>query len=80
MASIERIMLAPVDDWNPIVESLSRGDNIEEGHFMERIWASLLSRPMTIEEELDILDQDYNIIRNLRHPFAGLVLIEKWRE
>jgi hypothetical protein len=29
--------------WNHIARSLSRGDNILEGHFMERWWAELLS-------------------------------------
>lgn len=29
--------------WNDLVNVLSRGDNIEEGHFMERLWGSLIS-------------------------------------
>jgi len=27
-------------------DSLMRGDSIEEGHFVERIWAGLLSKPL----------------------------------
>lgn len=33
-----------------IETSLSRGDNIEEGHFMERAWAGFLSKPLTLQE------------------------------
>jgi hypothetical protein len=28
--------------------SLTRGDNIEEGHFVERSWAALLSNPLEL--------------------------------
>lgn len=31
--------------WERIEESLSRGSNIEEGHFMERSWGVLMSTP-----------------------------------
>jgi len=37
MTTVESILRAPVGDWNPVVQSLSRGDNIEEGHYMERM-------------------------------------------
>ena len=30
------------DGWASIAKSLSRGNNIEEGHYMERLWAGLL--------------------------------------
>jgi len=33
--------------WSSIEKSLSRGDNIEEGHFCERVWAGLLSKPLS---------------------------------
>ena len=29
--------------WEKMVSSLSRGDNIAEGHYSERLWASILS-------------------------------------
>lgn len=35
--------------WRAIAESLSRGDNIIEGHYAERLWASLLSKPLSNE-------------------------------
>jgi phosphate transport system protein len=36
--------------WERIVESLSRGDNVEESHYMERMWAALLTPPLTPSE------------------------------
>ena len=33
--------------WGTIENKLSRGDNIEEGHFAERSWAGLLSKPLS---------------------------------
>ncbi len=35
--------------WRAIAESLSRGNNIIEGHYAERLWASLLSKPLSNE-------------------------------
>ena len=33
--------------WRRIEKALERGDNIEEGHFVERLWAGLLSKPLS---------------------------------
>jgi hypothetical protein len=38
-----------------LVASLSRGDNIEEGHFAERTWAALLSKPLGLEQADEIM-------------------------
>merc|ERR1740133_716411 len=34
---------APIENWSTITKGLGRGDNIEEGHYMERWWADILS-------------------------------------
>jgi hypothetical protein len=39
----------PKELWRAIAESLSRGDNIVEGHYAERLWAPLLSKPLSEE-------------------------------
>lgn len=39
----------PKSVWMAIAKSLSRGDNIIEGHYAERLWASLLSKPLSNE-------------------------------
>ena len=51
-ASYKNIMKADPSIWKRIEESLSRGNSIEEGHFMERLWGLLLAthlRPYQIE-------------------------------
>ena len=32
--------------WASLTAALSRADNLEEGHFAERLWAALLSAPL----------------------------------
>lgn len=39
----KQILNQPEYVWRRIVESLSRGNNIVEGHFAERLWAAMLS-------------------------------------
>jgi len=36
--------------WKKLEKSLTRADNIEEGHFAERTWAGLLSYPLDSED------------------------------
>ena len=44
-ASRERIQAVPRERWMAYARALARGNNIEEGHFMERMWAALLTAP-----------------------------------
>ncbi|KAG7362758.1 hypothetical protein IV203_026118 [Nitzschia inconspicua] len=74
MATFERLKYAPVGDWSALAESLSRGDNIEEGHFMERLWAALLSEPMSQMEQQLIHNSEYTVVKRAS-PYKGLVLI-----
>jgi hypothetical protein len=46
MAHSRRIQKLPRDLWKRIETSLSRDNNIAEGHFAERLWANMLSRPL----------------------------------
>ena len=45
----------PRDDWSALSTALLRGDNIEEGHFAERLWAALLSPPVDAPTGSDAL-------------------------
>lgn len=49
-ASVSNIKKINEITWNNIEAVLSRGDNIQEGHFMERLWGALLSTPLTRSE------------------------------
>jgi len=45
-ASLGNIKKQKKEVWNRAAKFLSRADNIAEGHFMERLWAMLLSTPL----------------------------------
>ena len=47
-ASVENIYKQDMKMWMKLEISLTRGDNIEEGHFVERSWAALLSNPLEL--------------------------------
>ena len=40
------VLRIPRGDWSALSTALLRGDNIEEGHYVERLWAALLSPPV----------------------------------
>lgn len=44
-----QIAKQPKTVWKAIEESLSRGDNLVEGHYAERLWSCLLSKPLNNE-------------------------------
>ena len=46
-----QIFSIPADTWLAINKSLSRSNNIEEGHFAERTWAGIFSAPISLESE-----------------------------
>lgn len=65
--------------WEKIESILSRGDNIEEGHLMERSWASLLATPLqpfqieglnNYKEFYHTFTEQENMIRHLYIPGA----------
>jgi hypothetical protein len=54
LASAERIHQVPRRVWWRIVSSLSRGDNIEESHFLERSWAMLLGEQLSANTQVSL--------------------------
>jgi Glycosyltransferase WbsX len=77
VASVERILESPVGNWGAIEKSLGRGEKIEETQFMERIWAALLSPPLSRKEQEDLMKKDFEIIRRRGNKYKGLVTIPK---
>eukprot|EP00980_Cylindrotheca_fusiformis_P004884 scaffold1038_cov100-Cylindrotheca_fusiformis.AAC.7 len=45
-ASLKQIRRQKMDVWRTLEKALSRGDNIQEGHYAERSWGMLLSPPL----------------------------------
>ena len=50
-ATRERVESHPVGVWRAIATLLERGDNIQEGSFVERLWAALLAPPLSARQE-----------------------------
>ncbi len=45
-ASVRNIKKTDMSIWEAVEKSLSRGNNIQEGHYAERSWGRLLSTPL----------------------------------
>mmetsp|Transcript_3117 Transcript_3117/g.4278 ORF Transcript_3117/g.4278 Transcript_3117/m.4278 type:complete len:696 (-) Transcript_3117:494-2581(-) len=52
---IDQILKVDEVLFERLVTILSRGNNIEEGHYVERSWAGILAPPITPEERLALL-------------------------
>lgn len=72
-AQMSQILKVPHRIWTSLEHSLSRGDNIEEGHFAERTWAGLLYRSVTVDER-ELLFQRTNGISHLNEEMRGALL------
>ena len=58
--------------WPRIRKVLERGDNIEEGHFVERLWAGLLTKPLSPHAIHMLRKQTHEIACNDQHKFHKL--------
>jgi hypothetical protein len=63
---------------------LSRGDNIQEGHYMERTWAVLLASPLEEYQMKGIksysnlvLKRGYEGLYKTSEPFTGMLVRRK---
>ena len=52
---VSQIAAVSNDVWRVMADNLSRGNNIEEGHFAERTWAGLLAPPLTPDQIKQLL-------------------------
>jgi hypothetical protein len=74
MTSMASIRKVNADKWEQMLRLLSRGNNIEEGHYMERTWAALLSKPMSPCVREKIVASTRAIVRN--GPKIGGLLVD----
>lgn len=61
----DNIKRIPKYVWKKIHNSLLRGDNIEESHFMERYWAMLLTKPLDYQTDIEL---EYATIKGIIPP------------
>jgi len=68
-ASVSNIHNRDMSVWKAVEKSLSRGNNIQEGHYAERSWANLLSTPLQpyqVKTLVDVSDGVY-LNKNAMH-------------
>jgi hypothetical protein len=75
MTTVESMLKAPVKNWEAVVSSLSRGDNIEEGHYMERMWPAILAPGIPLEEQVRLMQRKERVIQRPGLGYHGLLLL-----
>ena len=74
LATKDRIASVSMNTWKNIESSLSRGNNIQEGHYAERAWAGLLSFPLVLKWKEEAVLNYTGGIANLSTSFVGTLL------
>jgi hypothetical protein len=74
---VSQIVNLPSETWSAIDKSLSRGNNIEEGHFAERAWAGMFSLPLSKKLEDTIGNRSHYI--NFRGGEIGALVAKTKR-
>ena len=72
------LVTQPEKTWKNMESSLSRGDNIEEGHFAERSWASIVAPPpndLPLDELSKAVKPYVNRENNVRGMFGTLFVL-----
>ena len=58
------ILLQSEDAWKNMTISLSHGDNIQEGHFAERSWASIVAPP-PLDLPMNVLSDAIRVVQHV---------------
>ena len=59
--------------WKGVEKSLSRGNNIQEGHYAERSWASLLATPLQPFQVEALVDKSDGVYLNKSSMHGALL-------
>ena len=79
-ASTANIFKQDAHVWKTMESSLSRGDNIAEGHYAERLWGPLLATPLQ-EFQIEALRNHSTRIRNrIDGGLHGVLLRKRARQ
>lgn len=76
--SMKAIQRQPAEVWAKLEMSLSRGNNIEESHFVERTWAALLATPLTNVTHIASLRKFSTSIIERKGSIMGALQKEMW--
>ena len=72
-ASVSNIKKRNMSVWKAVEKSLSRGNNIQEGHYAERSWASLISTPLQPFQVEALLDKSDGVYLNKNSMHGALL-------
>ena len=72
-ASVRNIKKIKMASWEAAEKLLSRGDNIEEGHYMERSWGMLLANPLE-QFQIDAFNEKSRIDPETRWQYKGVLI------
>lgn len=73
-STVENIKKVNRSVWDAADKALTRGDNIAEGHYMERSWALLLSTPLELYQTEGIISHANDEDQHLPWYFPGLMV------
>mmetsp|Transcript_15379 Transcript_15379/g.32541 ORF Transcript_15379/g.32541 Transcript_15379/m.32541 type:complete len:362 (+) Transcript_15379:227-1312(+) len=78
-----RIVQYPLQFWVNLRDALGRADNLEEGHYMERLWAAILSKPYFATEQQALehmADESIGIVEHMYQGRVGCLLVKNSEE
>ena len=67
----DRLLRVPAITWPLVAQALERGDNIEEGHYMERSWAALFAPPLQAAQADRLLCSATSMAHHVQEPEFG---------
>jgi len=73
-ASVSNIKKTNSSVWNTVEKILSRGNNIQEGHYMERLWGMLLSTPL-LQFQADAMIKCTEFLSFKHNHFRGCLVM-----
>ena len=76
-ANVQSLLNIDRKIWEKLERSLSRGDSIVEGHFMERSWAGLLSSQPLIFNESRVRENKMLCLRKNLSGYRGLIVSDR---
>jgi hypothetical protein len=72
-AAVDNIKRVNSSVWEAAEIALRRGDNIQEGHYMERLWGSLLSKPLESYQIDGLRNHMSNESINVQWYYSGIL-------
>ena len=72
-ASVSNINNRDISVWKAVEKSLSRGNNIQEGHYAERLWANLMSTPLQPYQVKAMVDWSDGVYLNKNSMHGALL-------